>query len=173
MKAQCQCGQLIVTMPGPTVAVVACHCIACQRRTGSPVGVAAYYPDSQVIVSGQSKRFERPTALGATLENFFCPDCGSTVYFRGSKNAGVTGIPIGAFVDPNAMVPIRSVGAESTFLGFGAHRDAEFRARASVTAFVRNPNPSCQRTLAYQAAGDRLQRWQAVGSTSWRTNPAA
>ena len=113
MKAQCQCGQLIVTVPGPTVAVVACHCAACQRRTGSPVGVAAYYPNDQVIVSGQSKRFERPTALVATLENFYCPDCGSTVYFRGSKNAGVTGIPIGAFVDSHAMVPIRSVWEQS------------------------------------------------------------
>ena len=64
-------------------------------------------------MSGQSKRFERPTALGAMLENFFCPDCGSTVYFRGAKNAGVTGIPIGAFVDPHSMAPIRSVWERS------------------------------------------------------------
>lgn len=113
MEAECQCGQLRVSVPGPTVAVVACHCIACQRRTGSPFGVAAYYPDAEVIVSGLSRRFERPTALGATLENFFCPDCGSTVYFRGSKNAGVTGVPIGAFVDHHAMSPIRSVWEQS------------------------------------------------------------
>lgn len=112
-EAQCQCGQLSVEVPGETAAVVACHCIACQRRTGSPVGVAAYYPDADVDVSGEAVRFERPTDLGATLENFFCAGCGSTVYFRGSKNAGITGVPIGAFVDPHGMAPIRSVWEQS------------------------------------------------------------
>lgn len=113
MKAQCQCGQLSVSVPGETPAIVACHCIACQRRTGSPFGVAAYYADDQVVATGISKRFERPTALGATLENFFCPECGSTVFFRGSKNPGVTGVPIGAYVEPHTMAPIRSVWEQS------------------------------------------------------------
>jgi hypothetical protein len=113
MIATCQCGRLKVHTPGPTQAVVACHCIDCQRRTGSPFGVAAYYPDNEVTVEGASKRYVRKTALGGDFENFFCPECGSTVYFKGSKNVGVTGVAIGAIVDAHAMAPIRSVWEQS------------------------------------------------------------
>lgn len=113
MEARCQCGQLKIHVPGPTTAVVACHCIACQRRSGSPFGAAAYYPHDQVKVEGEAKRYDRATEPGGTFENYFCPNCGSTVYFRGSKNAEVTGVAIGAFVDRHEMAPIRSVWEQS------------------------------------------------------------
>lgn len=113
MKASCQCGQLTVSVPGPTMAVVACHCIACQRRTGSPFGVAAYYPHADVVVAGEARRFDRPTALDGVFENYFCPQCGTNLYFRGTKNPEMTGVAIGCFVDGHAMVPIRSVWEQS------------------------------------------------------------
>ncbi len=109
MKASCQCGQLHVDVPGPTVAVVACHCLACQKRSGSPFGVAAYYPHVQVEVNGISKQFSRPTELGERFDHFFCPDCGTTVFMRGKKNPDMTGIPIGLIDDQHAMQPVRSV----------------------------------------------------------------
>lgn len=64
-------------------------------------------------MQGKFSRYLRSTHLGGTFESFFCPDCGSTVYMRGSKNADLTGIPIGAFVDPHQMVPLRSVWERS------------------------------------------------------------
>ena len=113
MRASCQCGQLCVSVPGPTKAVVACHCIACQRRTGSPFGVAAYYPEADVKVAGDVHRFDRPTALDGVFENYFCPQCGTNVYFRGTKNPGMTGVAIGCFIDDHEMAPIRSVWEQS------------------------------------------------------------
>lgn len=113
MKASCQCGQLRAEVPGPTIAVVACHCIACQKRSGSPFGEAAYYPHQQVEIAGDFKQFSRPTDLGGTFDQFFCPDCGTTVFMRGTKNPDVTGIPIGLFDDPHRMQPVRSVWEES------------------------------------------------------------
>ena len=50
MQARCACGDLTVTLPGPSSAVVACHCEDCQRRTGSPFGVGAYYSSDAVQV---------------------------------------------------------------------------------------------------------------------------
>ena len=41
--ATCGCGALRVTTAGDPDLVVACSCIACQRRTGSPFGVGAYF----------------------------------------------------------------------------------------------------------------------------------
>ncbi len=109
MKASCQCGQLSVEVPGPTAAVVICHCLACQKRTGSPFGEAAYYPHDQIKISGDSHQFTRPTSTGGTFDQYFCPVCGSTVFMRGTKNPDVTGIPIGLYDDEHSMRPVRSV----------------------------------------------------------------
>jgi hypothetical protein len=36
----------------------------CQRRSGSPFGVLAYYPADQITIKGNAKRFARPTSEG-------------------------------------------------------------------------------------------------------------
>lgn len=113
MKASCQCGQLAAVVPGPTIAVVACHCRACQKRSGSPFGEAAYWPHEDVAITGDATQFDRPTDSGGTFSQFFCPRCGTTVFMRGTKNPTLTGVPIGLFDDPHMMQPIRSVWEES------------------------------------------------------------
>ena len=113
MKAECQCGQLSVQLPGPTTAVVACHCVACQRRSGSPFGVLAYYSADQVSIEGQAKRFERPTDEGNRFETFFCPNCGSTVYAKAGKHPTMIGVAVGAIADPDFQAPVRSVWEQS------------------------------------------------------------
>ena len=109
MKASCQCGKLSAEVPGPTMAVVACHCLACQKRSGSPFGEAAYYPHAEVKLNGEARQLTRATDAGGHFHQFFCPDCGATVYMRGTKNPDVTGIPIGLFDDAHTMRPVRSV----------------------------------------------------------------
>lgn len=109
MKAECQCGQLTVELPGPTPAVVACHCIACQRRSGSPFGLMAYYGADQLTINGEARRYERPTDEGNTFETFFCPTCGSTVYARAGKHPTMIGIPVGTIANPEFQRPVRSV----------------------------------------------------------------
>lgn len=95
------------------MAVVACHCLACQKRSGSPFGEAAYWPHAEVLIEGEARQFDRPTDLGGLFSQFFCPDCGTTVYMRGTKNPTMTGVPIGLFDDAHSMKPIRSVWEET------------------------------------------------------------
>ena len=109
MRASCHCGQLRVTVPGPTKAVVACHCKDCQKRSGALFGVAAYYPHGEIEIEGAAKRFSRPTAAGGVFEQRFCTECGVTVLMKGAKNPDVTGIPIGLFDDAHDMQAVRSV----------------------------------------------------------------
>jgi hypothetical protein len=113
VNAECQCGQLTVELPGPTPAVVACHCIDCQRRTGSPFGLLAWYSAHQVTIRGNSTRFERPTAEGNVFQTFFCPQCGSTVYAKAGKHPTLIGITVGAIADPSFQPPVRSVWEQS------------------------------------------------------------
>ncbi len=112
MQARCQCGQLSVALPGPTPAVVACHCGYCQRRTGSPFGVLAYYPSDALTISGEATRYERPTSTGGTFETYFCPTCGSTVFAKAGKHPHMLGVAVGAIGDPAFPRPMRSVWEE-------------------------------------------------------------
>ena len=85
-----------------------CNCIECQRRTGSPFGVGAYYDAAQVSLSGPSRVYER-FVEGRKLSFHFCPDCGSTVYWQTANHPGRYGIAVGAFADPQFPAPLRSV----------------------------------------------------------------
>lgn len=114
MRAECQCGQLAVALPedGPAPAVVACHCRACQRRTGAPFGVLAYHPADTLTITGEATRFARDTASGGVFESFFCPRCGTTVYARAAKHPAMLGVAVGAIADPDFPPPVRSVWEE-------------------------------------------------------------
>lgn len=109
MRTERQCGRLTVELPGPTPAVVACHCTACQRRIGSTFGLTAYYPSYQLTIAGEAQRYERPTDEGNTFETFFCPTCGSTVYAWASKHPTMISVAVGTISDPDFPLPVRSV----------------------------------------------------------------
>ena len=111
--AQCACGSVRVVASGEPGSVVACHCIDCQRRTGSVFGVGAYYAQENVSVTGATREFVRPTDAGHQFFTYFCPTCGTSVYWRSGKNPGLVGIAVGAFADASFSPPIRSVWERS------------------------------------------------------------
>src|SRR5205807_6831556 len=69
--ARCSCGALTLTLPEPSKLVVACHCLDCQRRTGAPFGVGAFYPVDFVALSGTPKEFTREAASGGKVHTYF------------------------------------------------------------------------------------------------------
>jgi hypothetical protein len=107
--ARCSCGALALTVPASATLVVACHCLECQRRTGSPFGVGAFYPLAAVSMSGTSTEFARTGSSGGTVRNHFCPTCGTTVYWTADKVPGLVGVAIGALADPSFPGPDRSI----------------------------------------------------------------
>ena len=58
-EAACSCGQLRATVEGDPVRISMCHCLACQRRTGSAFSMQARYPREQVQTSGRSSTYVR------------------------------------------------------------------------------------------------------------------
>ena len=111
--AKCSCGSLRVSVDGEPQAVVACHCLECQRRTGSVFGVGAYYPIEQIRAAGESRSYARPTEAGHQFTTHFCPFCGTSVYWVSGKNPGLVGIAVGAFADASFPPPVRSVWERS------------------------------------------------------------
>jgi hypothetical protein len=78
--ASCSCGQLQAHVASDPIRVSVCHCLACQRRTGSVFGAQARFPSTSVTIKGTSKEFVRVGDEGTQSTFRFCPECGSTVY---------------------------------------------------------------------------------------------
>ncbi len=51
--ASCSCGQLRATCQGEPVRISICHCLECQKRTGSVFAVQARYPRESVTIVGR------------------------------------------------------------------------------------------------------------------------
>ena len=80
--------------------MAACHCIDCQRRTGAPFGVGAFYPVEAVTISGAPKGYVRAAASGGEVRFYFCSDCGSTVYWKADNLPAMIGVAVGTIADP-------------------------------------------------------------------------
>lgn len=108
--ATCSCGQLRLACEGEPVRISVCHCLECQRRTGSVFAVQARYPRERVRrLEGESGRFDRTGDSGTTARFHFCPACGSTVYWEPQSMPDSVSVAVGAFADPGFPPPRHSV----------------------------------------------------------------
>jgi hypothetical protein len=107
--AACSCGQLRVTVEGEPLRVSVCHCLACQRRTGSAFGFQARFPRDRVSIEGDSREYVRISDEGEPRTFNFCPECGGTVYYSVGSAPDVVAVAVGAFADPGFPEPRFSV----------------------------------------------------------------
>ena len=107
--ATCSCGALRVVCEGEPQKVSLCHCFSCQKRTGSTYGIAAFFRDQYVIVHGRSSLYTRQADSGFRVTFHFCPDCGSTVFWKPERLPDLTAVAAGAFADPAFPKPTNAV----------------------------------------------------------------
>jgi len=108
--ASCCCGQLTVRLSREPRGVGICHCLDCQRRTGSAFAYLARF-EGPYEVSGEATEYRRSGDAGASFTFRFCPRCGSTVYKTEDGVEGSVSIPVGALADPDFPAPTVSVYA--------------------------------------------------------------
>ena len=118
-KATCQCGALKVTLDGDPDFVIACNCKACQRRTGAPFGTAGYFRKTAMSVEGQTNTWGRTADSGRALENFFCPTCGTNVYWTLEMRPDHVGVAYGCF-ETKMPDPVRAIWTDEkhSWVGF-------------------------------------------------------
>lgn len=106
--ASCSCGQLSITVYGEPRGVGICHCLACQRRTGSVFAALAGF-NAPYTVNGKATEYLRTGDHGAQFLFRFCPVCGSTVYHTEIGYDDKVSIAVGAFADPQFPPPTVSI----------------------------------------------------------------
>jgi hypothetical protein len=99
---------------GDPVRISMCHCLACQRRTGSAFGMQARWPQDRVEVTGRSTEYARISDDGEEHVFRFCPECGATVYWT-TEGWDLVAVAIGAFADPSFPQPTISVYGERRY----------------------------------------------------------
>ena len=112
-QAKCQCGQLRVTTVGDPDIVMACSCLACQRRTGSPFGMGAYFRKEAATPEGEPRIHARVADSGLDVSIRFCPECGTSVYWTADIRPEHVGVAVGCFGEPGFGEPARVVWSES------------------------------------------------------------
>jgi hypothetical protein len=102
--SSCSCGKVKLTAKADPARVSICHCLACQKRTGSVFGVQARFERAQVSLEGETRTWVR-VAEEEKITFHFCPTCGSTVYWflEALPELVVTGV--GNFADPRFPTP--------------------------------------------------------------------
>ena len=107
----CSCGQLRLVALGEPIRVSMCHCLACQRRTGSTYGAQARFATDRVRIEGRSSEYVRIGDEGGAAHFHLCPDCGATVYYWFGDRSFIA-VPVGVFADPGFPPPTFSVYEE-------------------------------------------------------------
>ena len=109
-EAACHCGQLRLEVDGDPWMVSICHCLACQRRTGSAFGMQAAFRPDQVKIVGKFSDYSRISDEADRKEHVFhfCPDCGSQVFYTEPTQPDVIVVSVGSFADPAFPAPTES-----------------------------------------------------------------
>lgn len=110
--ASCSCGQLKVHCDGEPVRLSMCHCLACQKRTGSIFGVQARWHAKDVRIEGEGSTWSRTGDSGGTATFRFCATCGAHVYWTFEGFPEWVATPVGAFADSSFPPPTIEVYAE-------------------------------------------------------------
>lgn len=129
--ASCSCGQLQIVVHGEPRGVGVCHCLACQRRTGSVFAALAGFA-APYEVTGTATAYERVGDQGAKFLFRFCPVCGTTVFHteHGYEDQFVS-VAVGAFADPSFPPPADSV--------YDCRRHPWVQLPAGVTVYDKDP----------------------------------
>ena len=130
--AACSCGQLSIEVAGEPVGVGICHCLACQRRTGSVFAALAGF-SGPYRVSGVATEYIRTGDAGAQFRFRFCPVCGTTVFHtEEGQDPSRVSVAVGAFADPGFPPPQDSV--------YDARRHAWVQLPPGLTAHDGDPD---------------------------------
>lgn len=108
-KASCSCGQLSLTYSDEIKRTSICHCLECQKRTGSVFGVQTRLDGSKTATRGRYTEFQRTGDDGGKVTFRFCPQCGATVFWEIDTLPGSVIVAAGAFANPNLPAPTFSV----------------------------------------------------------------
>ncbi len=102
----CQCGRIRFRCSGRPFVAYTCHCLACQKMTGSAFATCLQVPaEAFQVLAGEPIEWERRADSGNRLAISLCGGCGTAFLARNSARPRVRTIYVGALDEPQ-LVPV-------------------------------------------------------------------
>jgi hypothetical protein len=101
----CSCGAVRYRLTADPLFVHCCHCLNCQRQTGSAFVVNVLIEADRVeVVTGELRQVDVPRDDGSTQAIFRCPSCEVALFSRYS-HPGISFVRAGTLDEPASVAP--------------------------------------------------------------------
>ena len=106
LEGGCACGRVRYRLGTPPMFVHCCHCLDCQRQTGSAFVLNALIEaDRIVLLSGDPQPVSVPTDSGSPHQIFRCPACQIALWSNYGGRAALRFVRVGTLDKPAALPP--------------------------------------------------------------------
>lgn len=106
---RCLCGACSYEIDGAPIIVAQCHCLDCQRLSGSGHTTGLMFPEAAVRIAGTPKIYELTSEAGNIVTRLFCGDCGSPLFGRNTGMPGFMTVTAGTLDSSDDLRPQVSV----------------------------------------------------------------
>ena len=129
----CLCGAVSYKFDNPNlISAHHCHCIDCQKSTGSGKATILMLPSKAIKMEGELKFHTTTTASGRSMNRGFCDECGSPVLGFIEEMPGMKFVRAGS-LDDSSWLKI-----DSNFFSSSAHSWSPID--EDIPSFTHNPD---------------------------------
>jgi hypothetical protein len=105
LEGGCACGVLRYRLTSEPLFTHCCHCLNCQRQTGSAFVINVLIEADRVeLLAGEPQPVDVPRSGGKKQRIFRCPSCQVAVFSRYTR-AGIRFVRAGTLDDPSSVAP--------------------------------------------------------------------
>jgi hypothetical protein len=106
LEGHCACGAVRYRLTSAPMFVNCCHCLDCQRQTGSAFVINALIETDRVsLLAGDPKPITVPTDSGRPHDIYRCPVCQTAMWSTYGGRTALRFVRVGTLDDPTALPP--------------------------------------------------------------------
>jgi hypothetical protein len=101
----CRCGNITLEIRNKPLIMLQCHCLDCQKSTGTGHTSNAYFATEDVIIRGEATCHSVESDSGHEMTRCFCPTCGARMFGYNGQKPGTVSIQMGCLEDHSWFTP--------------------------------------------------------------------
>ena len=106
LEGRCGCGEVRYRLTGRPMFVHCCHCLDCQRQTGSGFVLNAIYELDRIeLLWGDLEPVTMPTDSGRPHDIYRCKTCRTALWSDYGRRSRARFVRVGTLEDPSALSP--------------------------------------------------------------------
>jgi hypothetical protein len=106
LEGGCACGAVRYRLTSAPMFVHCCHCLDCQRQTGSAFVLNALIETDRIaLLSGDPQPIAVPTDSGRPHDIWRCPACHTALWSDYGRRQALRFVRVGTLDDPTALQP--------------------------------------------------------------------